>query len=91
MPSLQRSKLSPGSNGKPVRDYIVKKDGQVDVGPWVVRARSPRGAFRVVRRGWPHWLTNHLSCETHTLSCEGIVSNRVGFLLIDHAPKSRAA
>lgn len=63
------------------RNFIVRKAGQYNVGPWVVRARSPRGAFRVVRNGWPHWLTNHLRQETHVLECEGVQSDRRGRVL----------
>jgi hypothetical protein len=51
------------------------------VGPFVVRAKSPRGAFRKVRNTFPQFLRNHVAREYMPLECDGIISDRTGELL----------
>jgi hypothetical protein len=46
-------------------------------GPFVVIARNPLHAARLVRHKWPGYLGNHVSVETHALSvieCGDMVS-----------------
>lgn len=69
------------------RNFVVKldkrdADDQICIGPFVVQATSPAGAFRIVRNQYAHMITNHLSRETRTLSCEGVTSDRRGYLRI---------
>lgn len=60
------------------------------MGPFVVDANSERGAFRIVRNKWPHWLTNHVQREMRELVCNGIISDRRGQRLMQRADKRAA-
>lgn len=69
------------------RNFVVTldktgPDDMCGIGPFVVQARSPAGAFRIVRSRYAHMITNHVSRESRTLSCEGITSDRRGYLRI---------
>lgn len=64
------------------RDYAVLKL-PIGSGSFVVQAKSPRGAFRVVRNNYAHMITNHLSRENHVLECEGVKSDCRGILRIN--------
>lgn len=69
------------------RDFAVLKlgdDGSIGHGSFVVKAVSPRGAFRVVRNNYAHMITDHMSRERHVLQCEGVKSDCRGILRINH-------
>ncbi len=78
-----------------MRSYTVKllplaHEVVAPVGPFVVQAKSEQGAFRIVRNGWPHWLTDHVQCELREMVCNGVVSDRRGKRLAFRADKRSA-
>lgn len=70
------------------RDYAVLKL-PMGSGSFVVQAKSPRGAFRVVRNNYADMITNHLSRESYILQCEGIKSDCRGILRINRDDRTR--
>lgn len=63
--------LLKGANVK--REYLILKqphDGEQSwnlSGPFVLAARNPLHAARLVRHHWPAYLCNHVRVETHAL------------------------
>ena len=51
------------------------------MGPFVVYAKSERGAFRIVRNRWPHWISDHVCRINRVLESNGIMYDRRGQLL----------
>ena len=56
----------------------IKYNYRPNCGPFVVYAKSPRGAFRAVRNKFGGSLRSYNSCEARKLECEGSISDRIG-------------
>ena len=53
-------------------------------GPFIVFARHPAHAARLVRHKWPHYLTNHVSEEMYSLEVRGFSNPEAPAYVSDH-------
>lgn len=88
--AFQRSERRKGKKMK--RKYLgckVPREGEQSYnisGPFVVVARNPLHAARLMRHRWPAYLSNHIRVETHALAitpygdvdAPAFISDRVG-------------